>query len=229
MNLTEEVLSLPLTASSGAGSGSPLNLEQFCLRAARQIFSCYRRDDAVDPDGYVAAVAAVLSEYSLTVIEQAADPRTGIARRSKFLPNAADISADCDAISKRIAEDIANEKFQQRRKATPKYIPVVIWTPNLFVPDEVRDYDKMVERSKTEKPERFRFDKGHLCTDGVKRDGIWVPSSWWEDRGGAAKNVGTALADISRKVLEREGFDPEGGVTPALRKSLVRESEEDTI
>ena len=197
MNKTEEALSLPLTASSGAGSGSPPNLEAIYLKAARQIFSCYRRDDAVDPDGYVAAAAAVLSEYSLDVIEREADPRTGIARRSKFLPNAADIAKDCDDIAKKIAEDMANEKFQQRKRRTPRYAPAVTWAPNLFVPTGFPGYEQMVERSKTEKPDRFRFEKAHLCHDGERRDGIWVQSSWWDHRGGSKeKSFAQQIGDI---------------------------------
>ena len=225
MGTTEEVLSLPLTGSSGADSNSNQNREQQCLQAARQIFSCYRRDDAADPDGYVASVAAVLSEYPPDIVDLVSDPRTGIGRRSKFLPNTADISEDCDKITNRLAADRVNAEFQKRRAATPKYIPVVIWAPNLFVPAEVMDYDKMVERAKTENPERYRYEKAHLCVDNVKRDGLWVPVSWWEDRGGKTKKMGTVLADISRKVLERAGIDP-SGPSPALLKTLQEQKED---
>lgn len=52
----------------------------YCLEKAKAICGCYRRDEAHDPETFVSALALVLSEYSMDVIEYAADPRTGIAR-----------------------------------------------------------------------------------------------------------------------------------------------------
>lgn len=203
MGITDEVLSLPLTDSSDQASNSSQNLEQLCLQTAKQIFSCYRKDDAVEPDSYIAAVAAVLSEYSVDVIERQADPRTGIARRSKFLPNAADIAEDCDKIATQLATDQSNREFQKKRAATPRYIPVVIQAPNLFVPSDQRDYERMSERAETESSERYFFEKNHLCLDGVKRDGIWIPLSWWEERTGVEKmhRATQSLADPVSSVI----------------------------
>ena len=223
MGETERALSLPLIDYSEPGSSSNQNREQQCLQAARQIFSCYRRDDAADPDGYVASVAAVLSEYPPAIVDLVADPRTGIGRRNKFLPNTAEIAADCDKISAKIAADYANIAFQKRRAATPKYIPVVITDPNLFVPSDVKGYDEMVALTAGEVEDRYRYEKGHLCLDGAKRDGIWIPANWWFERG-HAKHFGTFLKEVSDRILKRAGVEPMGP-TPELLETLKRQNE----
>lgn len=74
------------------------------------MFGCYRKGDANDPDTYTAAIAAVFSEYEPEVVRRATDPRTGIARVSKFLPNPAEVSAACDAI-------VASMKLEVRMAA----------------------------------------------------------------------------------------------------------------
>lgn len=60
------------------------------------MFGCYRKADANDPEVYVAAAAAVLSEYPVEVVEYVCDPRTGIARHLKWLPTIAEIAEACD-------------------------------------------------------------------------------------------------------------------------------------
>jgi hypothetical protein len=209
MNATEEALLLLPTDSSRTASNSNPNRPAFLLSSARQILSCYRRDDAADPEGFIASVAAILSEYPDGVVEMVSDPRTGIGRRSEFLPTIAAIAKDCDAIVKKLAEDEANERFQQRKRRTPKYIPAVISAPNLFVPEGFQGYDEMVARAKDENPQRYRFDVNHLCHDGVRRKGIWVQSSWWDHRGEkkktASKSVGEIAADAGLLTQEKNG------------------------
>lgn len=60
------------------------------------LFGCYRKGDANDPDTYVAAITAILSEYDPAVIKRVTDPRLGIARKSKWMPNPAELSEACD-------------------------------------------------------------------------------------------------------------------------------------
>jgi hypothetical protein len=47
------------------------------------MFGCYRRDEAADPDTYVAAITMVLSRYSAEVVEAATDPFSGLPSRKK--------------------------------------------------------------------------------------------------------------------------------------------------
>ena len=59
------------------------------------MFGCYRKADANDPETYTAAVTAILAEYSAEVIQHVTDPRTGIARKVKWLPSIPEIDAAC--------------------------------------------------------------------------------------------------------------------------------------
>lgn len=60
------------------------------------LFGCYRKGDANDPDTYTAAITAILAEYAPEVIQRATDPRTGLARKLKFLPTVAEVSEECE-------------------------------------------------------------------------------------------------------------------------------------
>jgi hypothetical protein len=59
--------------------------------------ACYRRDDAVDPVAYAAAMIAVLSDYSLDVVDHVTDPRTGLPQTSKWLPSVAEVKEACES------------------------------------------------------------------------------------------------------------------------------------
>lgn len=43
------------------------------------------------------AIAAILAEYPRDVILRVTDPRTGIPRKMKFMPNPAELAEECDA------------------------------------------------------------------------------------------------------------------------------------
>lgn len=59
------------------------------------MFGCFRRGDANDPDIYVAAITAVLAEYPEEVVKHVTDPRTGIPRKTNFLPTVAEVDYAC--------------------------------------------------------------------------------------------------------------------------------------
>lgn len=75
---------------------SPNCTPALAVERATLLASCYRRDDAADPRTYLRAVSAVLAEYPEAVVVRVTDPRTGLARRLKWLPNIAEISEVCD-------------------------------------------------------------------------------------------------------------------------------------
>jgi hypothetical protein len=66
------------------------------------LFGCYRKGDANDPEIYTAAITAILAEYSPEVIQRVTDPRTGIARKLKFLPAVSEVSDECDEAKKHL-------------------------------------------------------------------------------------------------------------------------------
>jgi hypothetical protein len=68
------------------------------LQRARLLASCYRKDEAHDPEVYAAAIAAVLADgYELAVIDYVTDPRSGLPSTQKFLPNVAEVREACEA------------------------------------------------------------------------------------------------------------------------------------
>lgn len=66
---------------------------------AKMLFGCYRKADANDPEMYAAAVTAILSEYDEETVAYVTDPRTGIARKSTFLPTLSEIDKACKSHS----------------------------------------------------------------------------------------------------------------------------------
>lgn len=75
--------------------GSPPSLvkiaPELAARRAAILFGCYRKADANDPDIYAAAVTAILCDYDEETVVYITDPRTGIARKSNFLPTIAEL------------------------------------------------------------------------------------------------------------------------------------------
>lgn len=71
------------------------SLNSFPAQRAAVLLGCYRKGDAQDPETYTAAVAAILSEYSMEVIQHVTDPRTGLARKTNWLPTVAEVDAAC--------------------------------------------------------------------------------------------------------------------------------------
>lgn len=71
------------------------------------MFGCYRRDEAADPDTFVAAVTMVLSRYSAEIVEAVTDPFAGLPSRKSErgysgLPDVADVKAACESEATRI-------------------------------------------------------------------------------------------------------------------------------
>lgn len=60
------------------------------------MYSCYRKDEAFNPDVFLTAAAAILSEYSEAVIRYVTDPRTGLPSRQKWPPQASEIKEACE-------------------------------------------------------------------------------------------------------------------------------------
>jgi hypothetical protein len=66
---------------------------------AKAISGSYRRDEAHDPETFAAALAIIFGDYPASIVQYAADPRTGVV--SKFpmgLPNVGQIKEFCDGI-----------------------------------------------------------------------------------------------------------------------------------
>lgn len=79
------------------------------LKAAKQLLDCYRTGEANNPETFGAAIAAVLSDYPLDVVQYVCDPRTGLPSSSTWMPNCAEVKAACN---ERVAWLHKVERFQ---------------------------------------------------------------------------------------------------------------------
>jgi hypothetical protein len=89
-------------------------------KAAQMLLGCYRTGDAHDPEIYVTAAVAVLSDYPLDIVNAVTDPRTGIPSRIKWLPTIAEIKDACEDIAgprRRMAEWETRSRAQLDERA----------------------------------------------------------------------------------------------------------------
>lgn len=197
-----DALQNPQSAGNSPSGQDP----SYCLSRTKVLFSCYRKDEAHDPETYCSAVAATLSEFPRQVIDYVTDPRTGLPSSSKFLPNVAEVRAACVTEAERL-----------RQRSGPKIVftrpaPLARKRGDLFVAMDRPRYAEMSELL-DKHPEAGRRERG----------GIWIPHHWYEKRGAEAQSEEERIA-ASRKHFEREcrdqGIDPSRGVSPSLLKNL---------
>lgn len=60
------------------------------------LFSAYRREDFADPEGFVAQLGLVLTEFSDEVVIYVTSPRTGLQRRLKWPPTISEVIEACE-------------------------------------------------------------------------------------------------------------------------------------
>lgn len=91
-------IAAPSPQRGALSTASPTSTDpQTAANRALLLLGSYRKGDAEDPDTYATAVAAVLSQYPADVVQRVTDPRTGIAGRSKWLPNPSEVREACEA------------------------------------------------------------------------------------------------------------------------------------
>ena len=190
---------------SGGNTVSALD-PSYCLSRTKVLFSCYRKDEAHDPETYCSAVAATLSEFPRQVVEYVTDPRTGLPSRSKFLPNVAEVRAACVTEAERL-----------KLRAGPKIVFTMTELPprpagDLFVSIDAPRYVEMSELL-NKQPELARRERG----------GVWVPHGWYERRTVSLDTEECRIA-ASRFHFERacreDGIDPSRNISPSLLKNI---------
>ncbi len=142
------------------------------------MFGCYRRDEAADPDTFVAAVTMILSRYPADVVEAITDPFAGLPSRKNErgysgLPDVADVKEACEAEAARQVRMAAYAKItiQKRLPGPPRPPEATIFTPKGFP-----RWDKLMRRFEAgDQPCHFET---RICIDNVERYGIWTPYSW---------------------------------------------------
>jgi len=182
----------------------------YASQRAEVLFGCYRRGDANDPERYVAAIAAVLSDYDFELMKEVTDPRTGICTTEKFMtfmPNAGELKVYCEAQAarrerlKRLGErrvPVAPERRLEPPEQPPGHLA------NVHIYAGHPRYAALVEWSKTAEPRMWKFG---TSSDG--RDGIWIPLNVWQDGQAAVKKAAVeakdrsfVLSDAARKVMQ---------------------------
>jgi hypothetical protein len=121
---------------------APVGID-YASKAATAIMRFYPKNDAQDPEAYMLAMAAIMSEYPRGVLDLIKDPRTGIARRLKFLPRLAEIAEACDY-------------EMERRKALRLNAGYVMWHRHRSSDRDYVCHQEMMTRAGVPKPsERF--------------------------------------------------------------------------
>lgn len=89
------------------------------------LLGCYRSGDANDPEVYVGAVIASLSDYPAHVVSAVVDPRTGLPSKLKFLPTIAEIKSACEDEyrSERYAREWEGRAESMRALPPPDHTP----------------------------------------------------------------------------------------------------------
>lgn len=145
------------------------------------MFACYRRGEANDPEGYVAAIAAVLSLYDADLIREVTDPRTGIMTREKymsFMPNAGELKVYCDGVAAQRVYIGHLAAFPPPRLGSPPPLPAGPGDlATIFVASSHRRYESLVTWTKAADPRFWKFGKS---SDG--KSGLWIDLDTWETR-----------------------------------------------
>jgi hypothetical protein len=145
------------------------------------LFGCYRRGDANDADGYVAAIGAVLTLYDPELVCEVTDPRTGIQTTEKymtFMPQSGELKVYCEALAARrdrIAKLGPPIDFSRPRLEAPPRCPSDLAT--VFVPDGHRRYAYLVAWAALPDtdPRHWRYGRS-----SDNRAGIWVAWYKWD-------------------------------------------------
>lgn len=136
------------------------------------MFGCYRRDEAADPDTFVAAVTMILSRYSAEVVEAVTDPFAGLPSRKSErgysgLPDVADVKTACEAEAaraERIKKYAALPRTEFKRLPRPPAGPGAYAT--ILVLPNTPQYPRMVEVIKAADKRKWKHDENGR--------GIWV-------------------------------------------------------
>ena len=155
---------------------------QVIKRAAKVLFSAYRRDNYADPEGFVVQLGVLFEKYNPEVIDAVTDPRSAHALQltHKFPPTLAEIKEACDQEAERRFK-IARASNQPRPQLNRYYAPAPKFPgcrANVFVHADAPQYPMLLERSQSP-----GVDECDWREDDRGRAGIWVVLSWIETLG----------------------------------------------
>src|SRR4051812_43103860 len=93
-----------------------LKRKSLILRCQGMLYSAYRIDQYADPEGFMASLGLVFSQYPDDVVEFVTDPRTGVQRGKTFPPSIAEVVSACDT---RLADKARLRRYMNWGKNDP--------------------------------------------------------------------------------------------------------------
>lgn len=156
-----------------------------------------------NPVIYRLSIAEILAAFPERAVKSLVNPVTGFVsqKRDRFgLPELGDIRAWLENWVRQEERLQSYAALPSPQKSKPiGYVTGSRRRPgNLFVPQGFPGYDRMVELRAQGREGETEFDT-RVCSDGEKRNGIWVPLNWFHDAGfGRFRNL-SGLADVSAK------------------------------
>jgi hypothetical protein len=140
------------------------------------LFSAYRRDDFADPDGFVSQLGLILCDFPEEVVNYITSPKTGLQRRSKWVPSISEIVDACEQHQAYLA------RISQPKRAVCPALPAPRFDElpqgalaNIFVPEGHERYAGLEQWSTTADRPYWKYG---MSSDG--RSGIWVNHDIWE-------------------------------------------------
>lgn len=139
------------------------------MERARTLFGCYRKGDAHDPETYVAAVAAVLSEYPDDTIWTVTDPRAGLPSKVGWLPTVKEVKDACEAHYGPTRRTQEREAAERRQLAEREQLRITDNRPRKTYEELIADCQAHGLNIGPKKPTVESID-GFLAEHGVSRE-----------------------------------------------------------
>jgi hypothetical protein len=168
-----------LLRSQNDGPNSSKAKQATISRGIQALFSAYRSDDFADPEGFVAQLGTILSEFSAEVVDYVTGPRTGLQRRSKWPPTISEVLTACEEyqdflVKTRTARPVL---INDRLSAPLLHERPQGYRATIFVPEGHVRYEKLVAWTKEARPIWWKFG---VSSDN--RKGLWVSLGAWEGK-----------------------------------------------
>ena len=145
-------------------------------RGIQFLFSAYRRDDFSDPEGFVAQLGTILTDFPEEVVNYVTSPKTGLQRRSKWPPTISEVLSACeDHQDFLVKARKVRPVFQERLPSPLLRDRPQGYLATIFVPDGHPRYENLVEWAKEAKPMWWKYGES---SEGSQ--GIWVARFTWE-------------------------------------------------
>ena len=119
-----QFLTLRQASSNVSTRNSPTSTKcdpRIAGRKAAQLFGCYPRNEANDPEIFITAATALLATYPEIVVERVCDPIRGLPAKNKFLPAIAEIRETCER--EMVWHDAVEKRERERRHTAEVLAP----------------------------------------------------------------------------------------------------------